>query len=122
MLDTEDIKKLTEYQLKAYKEVFLTKEDGKELEAKVDKLETTLKADTAVIKADVFVLKEDMAEIKETTHTLETKIDKVQNTVDSMAKMYRDDNQEITVLNSRMKNAEDFLDKAAPKLKMEFKH
>ena len=118
MLEPEDIKKLTEYQLKAYKEVFLTKEDGKEIRADVQKLH----ADVSTLKADVFVLKEDQSEMKVTMQSLETKIDKVQNSVDGLVKLYKDDSQEITVLNGRMKNTEDFLDKVAPKLKLGFKH
>jgi hypothetical protein len=44
MLNTEDIKKLTEYQIEVFKDVFLTKEDGKKLETKVDKVQTSLDA------------------------------------------------------------------------------
>jgi len=83
MLEAEDIKKLTEYQLEVFKDVFLTKEDGKEL------------------KAD---------------------IDRVQNSLDAVLKNKQTRDQEVLVVNHRMKNAEDFLDKAAPKLDLEFKH
>jgi chromosome segregation ATPase len=118
MLEAEDIKKLTEYQLKAYKEVFLTKEDGKEIRADVQKLQ----ADVSVLKADVFVVKEDQAEMKVTMNSLETKIDKVQNSLDAVLKDKQTRDQEVLVLNHRMKNTEDLLDKAAPKLGLDFKH
>lgn len=38
MITIDEIKKLTEYQ----KDVFMTKEDGKGLEDKIDKIQTTL--------------------------------------------------------------------------------
>ena len=83
MLDTKDIKKLTEYQLEVFKDVFLTKEDKKELK---------------------------------------TDINRVQNSLDAVLKDKQTRDQEALVLNHRMKNTEDFLDKAAPKLGLEFKH
>lgn len=83
MLDTEDIKKLTEYQLEVFKDVFLTKEDGVELKSQINK---------------------------------------VQNSLDAVLKDKQTRDQEVTVLNHRMKAAEDFLDKSAPKLDLEFKH
>ena len=65
MLDTHDIKKLTEYQLEVFKNVFMTKEDGK---------------------------------------GLENKIDRMQPTIDGIAKMTHDNNQEIIVLNHKIQN------------------
>ncbi|MDR3643098.1 MAG: hypothetical protein P4L74_05755 [Candidatus Doudnabacteria bacterium] len=44
MLSTEEIKKLTDYQLVVFKEVFATKNDLKVLEHKVDKVQTSLDA------------------------------------------------------------------------------
>ncbi len=83
MLDTEDIKKLTEYQVEVFKDVFMTQEQG---------------------------------------NKLETKIDNVKNSLDAVLKDKQTRDQEVLVLNHRMKNTEDFLDKAAPKLGLEFKH
>ena len=83
MIDTEDIKKLTKYLTEAFKDVFMTQEQGKKLEIKIDKIQTSLDA----------VLKD---------------------------KKTRDG--EVAVLNYRMKNAEDFIDKAAPKLGLKYEH
>ena len=44
MLEAEDIKKLTEYQLEVFKDVFLTKEDGKELKADINRVQNSLDA------------------------------------------------------------------------------
>ena len=83
MIDTEDIKKLTKYLTEAFKDVFATKEDLNKIDAKIDKVQTSLDA----VLVD---------------------------------KQTRD--KEVIVLNYRMKNAEDFLDKAAPKLGLKFEH
>lgn len=83
MLGTEDITRLTKYQIAVFKDVFFTKEDGQKLEAKVDI---------------------------------------VQNSIDAILKDKQTRDQEVTVLNHRMKETEDFLDKAAPKLGLEFKY
>ena len=42
MLDTEDIKKLTDYQIEVFKDVFATKGDIKLLEGRFDQMQTTL--------------------------------------------------------------------------------
>lgn len=83
MLDTEDIKKLTKYQIEVFKDVFATKEDLKKTDSKIDKIQTSLDA----------VLND---------------------------KQTRD--QEVKVLNYRMKQAEGVLDKVAPKLGLKYEH
>jgi hypothetical protein len=83
MLGTEDIKKLTEYQIEVFKDVFMTKEHGTKLGIKIDRIQTTLDA----------VLTD---------------------------KQIRD--QEVKVLNYRMKQAEDVLDQVAPKLGLKYEH
>lgn len=50
MLDTEDIKKLTEYQLEVFKDVFLTKEDGRIIKDKINQLQGSIGALTKVFK------------------------------------------------------------------------
>ena len=82
MLDSKDIKKLTEYQLEVFKDFFATKDDFKQLSPKIDW---------------------------------------VQNSLDAVLKDKDTRDKEGFVLNHRMKNTEDFLDKAAPKLGLEFK-
>jgi len=79
MITINEIKKLTEFQ----KEVFMTKEDGKE--------------------------------IKESLGTIQTSLD-------NLAKDVKDLKQEKTVINYRMKNVENWVDKASPKLGLGFKH
>jgi cob(I)alamin adenosyltransferase len=79
MLTPEDIKNLTEFQ----KTVFVTKDDLKGLEDKVDKVQTSL---------DVV--------IKEKTTN----------------------DQERKVANRRIKELENWVDKAAPKLDIKFEH
>lgn len=64
---------------------------------------------------NVFMTKED-------GEKLEGKIDKIQTTLDGFAKTSTDNKQEITVLNHRMKATENWIDKASPKLGLEFKH
>ena len=83
MLETEDIKKLTEYQVEVFKDVFATKEDLKKTDAKIGQIQSTL---------------------------------------DAVLKDKKDRDAEIVTLNHRMKNAEDFLDKTAPKLNIEYRH
>lgn len=85
MFTDEDIKKLTNYQLEVFKDVFVTKEDF------------------GVV-----------GEIKTSLNTLQT-------SVDNMAKDIKDLKGEKTIMNYRMKNAEDWIDKASPKLGLEFK-
>jgi hypothetical protein len=118
MLHINDIKKLIEYQLKAFKELFVTKGDWQKLEIKVDKIDM----DVTTLKTDVFFLKEDVSAIKVTGKSLEAKIDKVQTSLDAVLKDKKTEDGEVAVLNYRMKKAEDFLDKAAPKLGLKFEH
>ena len=42
MLDSEDIKKLTEYQLEVFKDVFVNKEDLKKVDVKIDDIQNSL--------------------------------------------------------------------------------
>lgn len=83
MLTPEDIKKLTDYQLEVFKEVFVTKEDFKNLKGSFDTLQTSV---DAVIK------------------------DKVIRDTESTASAYR------------IKEIENWVDKAASKLDLEFRH
>ena len=83
MIDTEDIKKLTKYLTEAFKDVFMTQEQGTKLEAKIDK---------------------------------------IQNSLDAVLKDKKTRGGEVAVLNYRMKNAEDFIDKTAPKLGLKYEH
>ena len=83
MLDTKDIKKLTEYLLEAFKDVFATKEDIGDLKRDVSKL-------TGIVEKS---LKDE-----------------------------KNNSDEILVLNSRVKNTEDWIDQAAPKVGVQFKH
>jgi hypothetical protein len=53
---------------------------------------------------------------------LETKIDKVQTSLDAVLKDKQNRDQEVKVLNYRMKQAEDVLDKVAPKLGLKYEH
>ncbi len=79
----EDIKKLTDYQIVAFKDVFATKEDVKDLKGSLNTLQTS---------------------------------------VDAIAKDKQTREQESTVLNRRMKNAENWIDQASPKVGVDFKH
>ena len=42
MLSTDDIKKLTDYQIEVFKDVFATKKDIKGLESKINNVQNTL--------------------------------------------------------------------------------
>lgn len=86
MITDEEIKKLTNYQLEVFKDVFVTKEDFEAVEG-----------------------------IKTSVNTLQT-------SVDNIARDIKDLKGEKTVINYRMKNAEDWIDQASPKLGLEFKH
>ena len=79
MLTKRDIENLTEYQ----KHVFVTKEDNKKVE---------------------------------------TKIDKIQTTVDVLVKDVKDLKDEMMIVNHRMKNVENWVDEASPKLGLKFEH
>jgi len=83
MLSTDEIKKLTEYQVEVFKDVFATKDDIAKLDGKLNALQTS---------------------------------------VDSLSKDTRKNEQEQLVSNKRIKGLEDWVDKAAPKLDLEFKH
>jgi len=80
MLSPQDIKKLTEAQIEAQKEIFYTKED------------------------------------------MDKKFSKLQTSVDAFAKDKQTKDQEMPVLNRRIKDVEDWVDKAAPKLGIKFNH
>ncbi len=83
MIDIEDIKKITEYQIEVFKDVFLTKEDGKKFEARFDR---------------------------------------IQNSLDAVLKDKQGKDQEMIILNYRVKKAEDLLDQVAPKLGLKYEH
>lgn len=83
MFSTEEIKKLTNYQIEAFKDVFATKED--------------------------------VGEIKGQLNTLQT-------SVDDLSKSKQTDEQESIVSNHRIKELENWVDKAAPKISVKFRH
>lgn len=83
MITTSDIKRITAYQLEVFKDVFMTKEDGKRLEERIDKVQTT---------------------------------------VDGLVKDVKDLKDDKTVTNYRMKNVENWIDQASPKINLKFKH
>lgn len=64
---------------------------------------------------EIFATKEDITDLKGLFSTLQT-------SVDGIAKDNLTKNQETIGLRHRMKNAEDWIDKASPKLDLEFKH
>ena len=64
---------------------------------------------------EVFVTKRDFEEFK-------GDFSKLQTSVDNMAKDVKDMKEDKVIINNRMKNAEDWIDKATPKLGLEFKH
>ncbi len=80
MLSIEDIKRITEAQIEAQKEVFYTKED------------------------------------------LDKKFSRLQTSVDSFAKDNLNKSQELPTINRRIKDVENWVDKAAPKLGVKFEH
>ena len=80
MLTNNDIKRITEAQIEAQKEIFYTKED------------------------------------------LDKKFSKLQNSVDSFAKENLTTSQEMPTVNRRIKDMENWIDKAAPKVGVSFKH
>ena len=90
MLSTDDIKKITDAQITAQKEIFFTKE---ELEEK-------------------FYTKPEM----------DTKFSGLQTSIDSFAKDKKIKDQELPVLNRRVKEVEDWIDKAAPRVGVSFEH
>jgi hypothetical protein len=90
MLTSDDIKKITQAQIEAQKEVFFTKD---EMDAK-------------------FYSKTEM----------DVKFSSIQTSVDAIAKDKQTKDQEMPVLNSRIKKTEDWIDKAAIKIGLEFRH
>jgi peptidoglycan hydrolase CwlO-like protein len=76
------------------------------------------KYQTEVFK-DVFATKKDMDTGFE---KLDKKIIKLQTSVDAIAKDNLSKSQEMPVLNSRIKEVENWVDKAAPKLGIKFVH
>ena len=83
MLTTDEIKKLTEYQVEVFKDVFATKDDIKGLEIKINNVQTSL---------------------------------------DIVLKDKKTFEQEQTVASHRIKDLEDWTDKAASKLNIRFEH
>ncbi len=114
MLSDEDIKKLTKAQIEAQKEVFYTKED---LDEKFySKIEISLKFSNL---QDVFATKKEM---KTGFNNINKRLDNLQTSVDAIAKDNLTKSQEIPVLNRRVKQVENWVDKAAPKLGIKFVH
>lgn len=83
MLSTDEIKKLTEYQVEVFKDVFVTKDDIKDINGKLNNLQTS---------------------------------------VDNLSKDKKDKIDEIITINRRLKETENWIDKAAPKLDIKFDH
>ncbi|GEM_PF-1534743 len=90
MLTAEDIKKITQAQIEAQKEIFFTKGEMDEK----------------------FYSKSGM----------DVKFSNLQTSVDAIAKDKDISTTEATVLSHRMKEAENWIDKAAPKLGIKFEH
>lgn len=88
MLSTDDIKKITNAQIEAQKQIFFTK----------DQLE------------EKFYTKPEM----------DTKFSGLQSSIDSFTKDKQTKDQELPVLNRRVKEVENWVDKAAPKLGIKF--
>ncbi len=87
MLTPEDIKKLTEFQLGVFKDVFLTSE-----------------------------------EFQEHAAILNEKFSNLQTSVDAIAKDNLTKGQEQASIAYRVKTVEEWIEKATPKLDLEFKH
>lgn len=77
----KEMEDLTEHLKLVFIDVFMTKEDGKALELRLD-----------------------------------TKLDKIQNSLDLFARQNNINTGEIKILNKRMKSAEDWIDQASPKI------
>jgi len=114
MLTDEDIKKITQAQIEAQKEIFFTKD---ELEEKFySKTEMDVKFFSL---QDVFATKEEMNTGFE---IISKKIDNLQTSVDAIAKDNLAKTQEMPVVNHRIEKVENWIDKAAPKLGIKFQH
>ncbi len=61
-------------------------------------------------------------EVNGKVNALAETVNVLQKSVDSISKDKKDKTEEIVVLNNRMKNAEDWIDKAAPKLEIKYEH
>ena len=68
-----------------------------------------------VVFTDIFVTKEDL-------EVINGRIDILQISMDGLLKHKSAEEQETIILNYRMKNAENWIDKAAPKIGLEFEH
>ena len=64
---------------------------------------------------DIFATKEDVARIEKSLSTL-------QNSFDSVIGYKIAKDQEIVSIGHRLKNAEDWIDQAGPKIGLDFKH
>ena len=64
---------------------------------------------------EVFVTKDDFEDFKGS-------FSKLQTSVDNIAKDVKDIKEDKVIMNSRMKNVENWVDKASPKLGLDFKH
>lgn len=65
---------------------------------------------------------EAQKEVFYTKEELDTKFSNLQTSVDAIALGKKNETDKNKVLEHRIKNAEDFIDLAAPKLDLEFKH
>lgn len=124
MLSDEDIKKLTKAQIEAQKEVFFTKKELDErFYSKADMDERFYSKTDMDMKffnlRDVFATKEEMNVGFE---KLDKKMTNLQTSIDAIAKDNLTKSQETPVLNHRIKEVENWVDKAAPKLGIKFVH
>lgn len=67
----------------------------------------------------VFVTKDEFARLE---NKIESSMNKLQTSVDAIAKDNRDKAQEMPVVNRRLKDLENWVDKAAPVVKIKFQH
>jgi len=71
---------------------------------------------------DYFFTKDEMDERFYSKTEMDTKFSGLQSSVDAVLKDKETKDQEKLISDNRIKQVEDFIDKAAPKIGLEFKH
>ena len=71
---------------------------------------------------EIFFTKEEMDEKFYSKTEMDKKFSNLQTPIDAIFKEKKTNVQERIVINSRIKNVEEFLDKAAPKLSIKYEH
>ena len=71
---------------------------------------------------DVFYTKDELDENFYSKKELDSKFTKLQTPIDAIAKDNLDKSQEIPTINHRVKDIENWVDKAAPKVGIKFNH